>query len=174
MDIVQSLYKDAVELDNFLMSQNELSLRIAADANLRKSLLLASASYYERQIGELILDYARSCSNDERIVFFIKNKAISRQYHTLFNWDAKNCNSFLALFGEDFKKEFSFKISTNPALEQAIKYFLEIGSERNRMVHQDFGQYSLEKTSKEINEIHENAKLFISELRTSLFAENKA
>ena len=168
MDIVELLYRDTAELDKFLMSQNEVSLRIAADANLRKSLLLASASYFERQITELILDYARSCSLDARIVSFIEKKALSRQYHTLFTWDGKNCNSFLGLFGEDFKKAFSGRVSTNEKLEQSVKDFLEIGRERNRMVHQDFGQFSLEKTSEEICSLHQSAKIFLVELRDSL------
>lgn len=168
MDIVESLYKETSELDQFLMSQNELSLRVAADSNLRKSILLASASYFEREINELILEFVRSCTDDEKIVNFIQKKALSRQYHTLFNWNGKNCNSFLGLFGEEFKKDFALKVSGNQNLELAIRDFLEIGRERNRMVHQDFGQFSLEKTSKEINEIHKSAKVFLLELRKTL------
>ena len=98
MDIVESLFCDTKELDGFLMSNNELSLRVIVDSNFRKSILLASASYFERQVTDLISEYAQSCSNDEKIIFFIKNKALSRQYHTLFNWDAKNCTAFFGAF----------------------------------------------------------------------------
>lgn len=168
MDIVESLYADTLELDKSLMQQKELSLRVFADSNLRKNLLLSSASYFEREVGDLILEYAKKCTADEKIVSFIQKKALSRQYHTLFSWDAKNCNTFLGLFGDEFKDEFSQRITVNTELEQAIKDFLEIGRERNRMVHQDFGQYSLEKTSEEINKTHKSAKLFISELRHAL------
>ena len=168
MDIVESLYKDASDLDKFLMSNNEVSLRVSADANLRKSILLASASFYERQVCELIIEYVRTRTNDEKIVSFVSGKAISRQYHTLFDWKSNNCNSFLVLFGAEFKKLFSVKIGGNPDLDEAIKLFLEIGRERNRMVHQDFGLYTLEKTSEEIYSIHGKAKLFIAELRDSL------
>lgn len=168
MDIVESLYKDASDLDEFLMSKSEPSLRVSADANLRKSILLASASYFERQICDLIIEYVRARTADEKVVSFVSGKAISRQYHTYFNWEGNNCNSFLALFGAEFKKEFCARIAKNLLLEEAVSLFIEIGRERNRMVHQDFGNFSLEKTSEEINTSHGKAKLFISELRAAL------
>ncbi len=168
MDIVESLYKDASDLDAFLMSKNEISLRISADANLRKSVLLASASYFERQICDLIIEYVRSRTADEKMVSFVNGKAVSRQYHTYFQWDSSNCNAFLGLFGPEFKKGFGARIANNPQLEEAITLFIEIGRERNRMVHQDFGNFALEKTLDEINASHSKAKIFISELREAL------
>lgn len=171
MDIVESLYKDAADLDRLLMSQNEISLRIYADSTLKKSILLASASYFERQICDLIIEYVTQTSVSERIVSFISNKAISRQYHTFFDWDANNCNKFISLFGSVFKNDFSAKIRSNSDLEESVRLFLEIGRERNRMVHQDFGQYELEKTAEEIHCSHGKAKLFVTELRDSLFTE---
>jgi hypothetical protein len=168
MDTVEFLYQEASELDSFLMSQGEFSLRMSADANLRKSMLLASASYLEKQICDLIIEYVRTRTTDEKIVSFVNGKAISRQYHTYFNWNEHRCNSFLALFGSEFKKAFGTRINQNTELMEAISLFLEIGRERNRMVHQDFGSYTLEKTLEEINTSHRKAKLFISELRAAL------
>ena len=83
----------------------------------------------------------------------------------------ENCNSFIGLFGEDFKKYFAEKVKADESLEQSIKCFLEIGSERNRMVHQDFGQYTLEKTSDEILLLHRQAKNFLEVLTVSLNEE---
>jgi hypothetical protein len=100
--------------------------------------------------------------------FFIRNKALSRQYHTLFDWGAKNCNSFLGLFGDDFKSSFCSKISSDKLLEKSIKDFLEIGRERNRLVHQNYATYSLEKTAKEIFELHTSAKSFLLNLKQEL------
>lgn len=168
MDIVESLFRDTKELDSFLMNNNELSLRVLVDSNFRKSILLASASYFERQVTDLISEYAQSCTNDGRIIFFIKNKALSRQYHTLFNWDAKNCNAFLGLFGDEFKKQFGDKVSKDDELDKSIKDFLEIGRERNRLVHQNFGSYSLEKTADEIHKLHLSAKYFLIHLKREL------
>jgi hypothetical protein len=169
MDIVESLYQEIVDLDNYLLNNREISLRITADSNLRKSLLLASASFFEERIIELIVKFARKASNDEKLVFFIQKKALSRQYHTLFSWDQSNCTSFLILFGEEYKRIFSDMVTNDEELDKSVKNFLEIGNERNRMVHQNFGQYSLEKTSKEIIELHKSAKNFLNKLEESLF-----
>lgn len=168
MDIVESLFRDTKELDVFLMSNDETSLRVLVDSNFRKSILLASASYFERQVTDLISEYAQSCANDERIIFFIQNKALSRQYHTLFDWNAKNCNAFLGLFGDEFKNQFREKVSKDGQLDKAIKDFLEIGRERNRLVHQNFGSYSLEKTADEIHDLHLSAKSFLIHLKEEL------
>lgn len=150
------------------MNNNELSLRVFVDSNFRKSLLLASASHFEREVTELILECATSKTDDQKIIHFIKNKALSRQYHTLFNWEAKNCNSFLGLFGDDFKDHFVQIISSNNNLEKSVKDFLEIGRERNRLVHQNYATYSLEKTAREIYDLHTSAKYFLSSLKQEL------
>lgn len=168
LDIVETLYRDTTELDKFLMDNNELSLRVLVDSNFRKSLLLASASHFEREVTDLILEYVQSCTNNEKVIYFIRNKALSRQYHTLFDWGAKNCNSFLGLFGDDFKKQFGNLVSNDQGLEQSIRDFLEIGRERNRLVHQNFASYSLEKTANEIHSLHINAKYFLLILRNAL------
>lgn len=170
MDIVESLYSQARDLDAFLLSNQEISLKVYADSNLRKSILLASASFYEKQICDLVLDYAKKCTSEEMLVHFIENKAISRQYHTFFDWKNKSCNSFYGLFGEEFKNKFSAMVKSNSALDESARAFLEIGSERNRMVHQNYGGYTLEKTIDEIYEIHKKARYFVEEIKSSLMA----
>lgn len=168
MDIVESLYNQTNELNEYLLNSGEPSLKSTADSNLRKSILLASASFFEKEIVDSILIYVQKISSDnKKVVSFVKNKALTRQYHTLFNWNDKNCNSFLSLFGDDFKNGFKKLIENNKDLDDAVKAFLEIGAERNRLVHQDFGQYSLEKTSKEIFELHKKATYFLNQLKLS-------
>lgn len=171
MDIVDSLYNDTVALDAFLMTQNELSFRVTVDNNFRKAILLASASHFENEISNLILNFAKTVTSDEKIINFIKNKAISRQYHSFFSWESKNCNSFLGVFGEEFKTTFSNKVKLDKDLDQSIKDFLEIGNERNRLVHQDFGNFTIEKTANEIYSLHMSAKLFIAEIKKVLIPE---
>lgn len=171
MDIVDSLYNDTVALDAFLMTQNELSFRVTVDNNFRKAILLASASHFENEISSLILNFAITVSSDEKIINFIKNKAISRQYHSFFDWGSKNCNSFLGVFGEEFKTKFSNKVKQNKDLDQSVKDFLEIGNERNRLVHQDFGNFTIEKTASEIYTLHMSAKFFVDEIKRALVPE---
>jgi len=39
-----------------------------------------------------------------------------------------------------------------------------LGSERNRLIHQDLGQYSLEMTTREIYQKYAEARLFVESL----------
>ncbi len=46
-------------------------------------------------------------------------------------------------------------------LHESFAAFLEIGRERNRLVHQDFGVFALEKTTAEIHPLYTRAILFV-------------
>ena len=171
MDTVQTMYQEVTSLDEYLLAQEQISLRSSADSSLKKSLLLASASYFEKEIVKIISDYAEHVSSgSERLTTFVQKKALARQYHTLFDWKSGNCNQLLSLFGPKFKDKFKQEIDNSDVLKQSIKDFIEIGAERNRMVHTDFGQYYLEKTAEEIFVLHENAKNFCLKLRDELFS----
>ena len=103
-------------------------------------------------------------SGRDLIVEFVRNKAVERQYHTYFNWDRGNANAFFALFGEGFKGHMERRVKQEEAYDRAIKAFLELGSERNRLVHQDFGSYVLEKTVDEIMDTFHRARPFVDSL----------
>ena len=103
----------------------------------------------------------------------MKNKAIARQYRTFFNWDAKNANTFFGLFGIEFKEHINSIIKEKEEISNYIKAFLEIGRERNRLVHQDFGNFSLEKTTEEIYELYKEAANFILFFEKELIENGK-
>ena len=113
------------------------------------------------QIDDLLTFVKEVSSENERLVEFVKNKAISRQYHTFFNWDLQNANAFFGLFGDSFKTFMAEKTKNDSNLAEAIKAFVELGRERNRLVHQDFGIFSLEKTTEEIYKLYETALPFV-------------
>jgi len=160
--IVDQLYTDFIRLVSYLKEEDEISFQVSADANFRKALLLAAASYFERRICDDIITFAKETSSDnERLVEFIKNKAISRQYHTFFNWESPNANAFFGLFGESFKTLMTEEVENDGKLRESIKAFIELGRERNRLVHQDFGTFSLEKTTDEIYELYRTALSFV-------------
>jgi hypothetical protein len=52
-------------------------------------------------------------------------------------------------------------VDNDAELKASIEAFLEVGRERNRLVHQDFGSFSMEKTSKEIYELYSAAMKFV-------------
>ncbi|HFC8842495.1 TPA: HEPN domain-containing protein [Neisseria oralis] len=169
-DIIDRIYEDHKELKKFLEDHDEISLSISADEIYRKTLLLAISSYFEDRITSCVLEYVKEQTHEKHIISeLVRTKFISRQYHTWFRWDDKNINSFLGIFGEPFKKYATEKIK-DEELEESIKQFLELGLDRNRLVHQNFAAFSLEKTSDELYSSYKEAIKIIDRL-PKLFRE---
>lgn len=160
--IVDRLYNEFQALVAYLTQKGEISFQVTADDNFRKTLLLAAASYFENQICDDIIRFTEKVSSSNaRLVEFVKNKAVSRQYHTFFSWDTRNANTFFGLFGESFRNSMADEIKNNSSLDDAIKAFIELGAERNRLVHENFGTFYLDKTVKEIYQLYKDAFLFV-------------
>jgi hypothetical protein len=159
---VDRIYGDIEKLIALLASYGEISLSSSADDTYRKSLLLSIASFFESTLSQIVIKFVEEQTCDKHIVVsLVKSKAISRQYHTWFNWDGNNANSFFALFGADFKESVSMVVKENQQLDESIKSFLELGRDRNRLVHQDYASFPLEKTSDEIYRSYQSALRFI-------------
>ena len=169
--VVDVLHEDFSALLSVLDEADEVSLRAVADDNFRKSLLLAAASYFERRMTDAVLSFVEDAANRNRLVTaLVRNKAISRQYHTWFQWDAGNANSFFGLFGSGFRDFMKSRIGEDDDLDDAVRAFLEIGRERNRLVHQDFGAFPLEKTTEEIHALYRRALRFVEAVPGALRA----
>ncbi|MBI1925406.1 hypothetical protein HYR99_14285 [Candidatus Poribacteria bacterium] len=167
--VVDRLYNEFQYLVSYLDRGGEISLRNTADENFRKALLLAAASYFERRIcDDLLVFFNEMSSQNLLLVEFVKNKAISRQYHTFFQWELRNANQFFGLFGDSFKIFMGKEVKGDEELDEAIKAFLEIGNERNRLVHQDFGTFFLEKTVDEIYQRYKTALRFVEAIPNKL------
>lgn len=148
-------------------------MAIAAADNFRKALVLASASYFEYRVSSCVLDFVHECAKgNDLVVGFVKNKAISRQYHTWFKWDDSNANQFFGLFGSAFKQAMTERVKTSEELRVSICAFLEVGNERNKLVHQDFASFALEKTLDEIYALYLQSLLFVDGLAAYLRAQN--
>lgn len=136
-------------------------------------MLLSAASFFEKEISDTLVKFASSHTGDnELIISIIKQKAISRQYHTYFDWDSgKNANKFFSLFGNRFKESMVDKVRADERLDSAIKSFLEIGQERNKMVHQNFAEVVIDKTAEEIFKLYESSLYFIETVKRELIVE---
>jgi len=144
-------------------------MRITADDLFRKALLLAAASYFERELVGSVLDYVgERAHGDPLVVAFVERKALARQYHALFEWGGSNANKFFGLFGSEFREFMKMKLESDPDLTISVAAFMELGSERNRLVHEDFGNFTLEKTSEEIYSLYEKGLGFVGEVKNSL------
>jgi hypothetical protein len=150
--IIDKQYANGIALISFLKSQQEITMSNEAENNFIKNILLSAASYFEKEISEIVIEFAKTHSdNDELVVSIIRAKAIKRQYHTYFDWEkANNANSFFALFGDDFKNKMANRVKVEQTLDASIKAFLQLGQERNKLVHQNFAEIVIDKTAEEI------------------------
>ena len=148
--------------------QAEPSLWSTADDSFRKSLLLASASFFEFRLSKIVADFALEVSNSSLIAGIVTKKAIHRQYHTWFDWDANNANQFYSLFGKDFMNFMKAKHASESWLNSAVSSFMELGRARNSLVHENFAAFSLEKTAAEIFVAYTSAARFVEEIPSLL------
>ena len=169
--IIDVLIARHEEIKAFFETHNEISLKVDRDDEFRKVLVLSIASFFEYQIIDAVSRLAAS-THSEQVESFIKNKAIKRQYHTYFNWKGNNANQFLGLFGEDFKNRVSKEIRDDSSLAQGCKSFLQLGDERNRLVHENFANASVEKTLQEIIELYRQALVFIEYIAEKIQPEH--
>lgn len=162
---VDRLYGDATALIELLSEQSEVSLQVAVSDNLRKSLLLAAASHFEARVCDALIQFVKDRAPGSALVAnFVMNRAINFQYHSLFAWDGNNANRFFSLFGPQFKVAIADHISDSEELREAIRAFLEIGNDRNRLVHGDFATFSMDKTVDEIYAKYKLALPFVDQL----------
>lgn len=166
---IDKLFENFENLKAHLLCNKELDYFNIVENDFRKNLLISSASFLETNIQNIIIDFVDTNSNMKAILHFLKNKAIKRQYHTYFEWDGKNINSFLGLFGAEFSDKFKELIKAK-SMESKVKSFLELGKLRNQLIHQNFIIYTLEKTSPEIKFLFDEANIFVNFFETELKA----
>lgn len=165
--IVDRIYQDNLDILIFLEEKNEPSFMIQFNTVFTKTLLLSAASYFEHEICRMVQAFIEyKAQNDECVIAIVKQKVIERQYYTYFNWKENNANSFFSLFGKTFKEKRLQDIKDNSALQSAIKSFLELGRERNKLVHQNFADYTIEKTAEEVYKLYQQAAVFIDFLES--------
>jgi hypothetical protein len=162
---IDRLYREATEVLHLLEENTEISLQNAASDQFRKALLLAAASYFEHRVCNSVMDFVRERASGSVLVEnFVREKAISRRYHTLFDWKAANANHFFRLFGEAFSTAMREEVRQSEEMKSAITAFLEVGRERNKLVHQDYASFPFEKTLDEIYALYHRALAFVENL----------
>lgn len=162
LPLVRAIYEDNRQLLEYLQENQEVSFANSVENILPKVLLLATASHLEHELQNLILEYFREITgNQECAVSFVERKAVTRQYHTYFQWDTGNANAFFALFGDDFKSTVRGLLKADEELAAAVRDFVSIGSLRNQLVHQNYAMFIMENTAEEIMRMYESALKFV-------------
>lgn len=161
-DRVTQQFADSEELYNYCFQNGEITFSSYIDDAYKKILILSAASFFEKVITESIKGFSKKlCPYDQRITSFIENKALKRQYHQLFNWEANNTNKFWSLFGDDLKSFVREYIKDHPDLEIAEKNFIDLGEQRNLLVHKNFAEFDVNVTRNDIYKKYCSAKVFV-------------
>jgi hypothetical protein len=173
--IIDSLVTDNRALIEFLGAQAQPSFAIEVNNGFRKTLLLSSASYFESLIKDAIVDFTISEAGvGSPLVKLVRMTVIERHYFTLFEWKAKNANKFFSHFGDGFREAMQRRMTETDWFAESVKAFLEIGDLRNRLVHQNFASFEIEKTAEEIYALYQSALRFVEDLPSSLSEHARA
>lgn len=160
--IVDKLYGEYAAIVLMMDQYNAVSFRNTLNENFRKALLLTAASHFEHRVtSDVVLFCAEVAGGNPMVSSLIKNKAVSRQYHTWFDWKMSNANAFFSMFGDGFRSHMTNLVKTDLGMSKSIVDFLEVGRERNRLVHQDYGSFFLEKSAEEIFALYVSAMVFV-------------
>jgi hypothetical protein len=163
--LVDSLKGDHDAIVQFLREQGEPSFVIAMESTASKVLLLAGASHLEQELQQVLSDFYHEVTHgNPRAVEFVNNKAVRRQFHTFFNWDANNANQFFGLFGTEFKNLVLQLLTQDVELEGNIRSFVQLGALRNQLVHQNYAAFRLDKTADEVFRLYQSAQEFVRRL----------
>ena len=160
--VVDRLYIEFDDLEKFVVANDGHKFRPIMEGHFPKTMLLAATSFFEHRISDSLEQLAKDETRDDHaLVWLIKAQVISRRYHTWFDWDRRNVNKFLKMFGDDFFKRATNWIDADDKLGGAVRDFMEIGADRNRLVHGDFGTFVFDKTASEVYEKYKSAVLFV-------------
>lgn len=162
MSVVDIIFKDWSDISSILDSSNEVSLKIVSESNLTKIVILSSASYFESILTSDVLKFVSEITNNNILISsLVETKVINRQYHTWFDWEKNNANKFFSLFGKEFSVHMKNLIDRDVDLSSSINSFMEVGRERNKIVHNNYAAYSTSKTPQEAYDLYRDAVLFV-------------
>lgn len=164
-ELIDALYRSHEDIRQYLLDSGELSYASELEQTSPKVLLLAAASYFESAVTRFILEFFDSVSDGNELArSFVEKKALERQFHAMFSWNATNANTFWALFGPNFKEYAIALAKDEPELRESTAAFMEIGSLRNKLVHQNYLVFTLEKTTEELYELALKGADFVTRL----------
>lgn len=131
---VERLWNELGELEQYAVKGGPV-LVSNTQSTFAKAMILAAGNWLERRTMQAILDFTESTSCNEILVALIKTTVLKRKFHTLFDWNSGSVNSFLGLFGKNFRKNVQRAAPQNTSVHRASLDFMELCSERNQLAH---------------------------------------
>lgn len=164
-DHIRELWEDHRELICFLQQEGKVTLLTRAEDAFRKTLIIATASYFEKQLVDAIVAiYLERARGSTALASFVREQAFGRRFSSLFVWGKNNANYFYKKFGSDFKDHMEKKVRCSEELSGAVKAFLQIGKLRNEMVHGNYADFQPNLTAGEVFQLYEHASKFVCQL----------
>lgn len=162
-------YEDANRLIGLASSQGDISFVKEIASILQKNYIICCASCFEASLTSQLLKYIETKAGlDSPLLSFVQNKAISRQFHTWFNWDGNNANHFFGLFGKNFLSYMKQQVKDNCELDQSIRSFLSLGRQRNELAHGNLIHASCNTALEEAYKLANEASLFVDSFTSYL------
>lgn len=93
--------------------------------------------------------------------YFVEKQAVNRKYHTMFDWSTSNANRFFSLFGNEFLIHMKKVMEEDQSIKVGMKDFMDLGSKRNQLVHENYATFNLDYTAQEIYQKFISAYNFI-------------
>jgi hypothetical protein len=159
--VIDALLERQQGILEYLRGKGEISHALEFEINFKKLFVMACGSFFEAELLNYLETFARQ-NADPKLSALVINKALKRQYHTMFDWDeGRNINNFCALFGTEFKDEVVAEIKRNDAYTRFMKDFLALGAQRNLLAHANLAAFGVEKTLDELREMYVNGLQFL-------------
>lgn len=166
---IEAFYQGHVEIIDFLLKNGQPSFASDANDNFRRSLILAVASFFESEICAIVRALpAHHADGNAFLTALIDQKAVTRQYHSYFDWEKTNANKFFSMFGPEYRIACQKKVESDADFQAAVRAFLSLGVARNRVAHQNYVDFTVDKTPADIIEEFRRALTFVEYVRSSL------
>ena len=171
---IDELWRDHGRLVDYLRANNELQMMSRIEESFARTLVIATASYFEVKLTDAICDvYREFTQGASSLTLFVRKQGIGRRFAQLFDWGndsgpAPNANRFYKLFGDEFAVHMRRKVQGDRFLDEGVRAFLEIGNIRNQMVHGNFADFQIDKTVDDLYDLYGKADRFVTAFRFSI------
>lgn len=152
MNEVERIYDELRVIGEIISASNDISATSVYGEHSAKVLLLAGASYFERQIISSIEAWINAETPSVAARHFVRHQAVEKKFFSLFDFSAnsKNAKAFLSKFGPDYYKWAQEDMKLAAIDENVQETFIRFCRLRNSLVHSNYATYNIDKTMEEI------------------------
>lgn len=152
-----------------LISSGKVDMSIDAQHLFAKVFAVCAGSCCEVEIVRILEEYVNWQSRgDDKLFRFVHTVAIDKKYFSLFDWERAEASAFFSKFGKDFADCMKFAMAKDRSLAEAVRSFLELGKQRNNLVHNDLARIEFEDTLVDVAKKFSAAEAFLDVLPTYL------